>query len=298
MSGRMYSLGGLAGQEIEFKWTDFIQKKGGVMDTSAKPNPELRKATQERKKQPGYRCLGKQRDGNFALSVGVPTGNFSPDALRKLAEVIEEYGNVGHLSTAQSIIIVGIAEQNFYDAREAVMRAGFDVRSIGRDFRQIKCCPGADYSPFGLQRTIPLAEMLEESFRGLPTPVKFKSSISGCPHCCANTMMNDFGIHGMVDGWKVFIGGKMGTVPEIAKEIAASVSSDDIPKYLASVLRVYRDKGEPNERLSKTISRMGFDLFKQEVEALLDKPYDDLITIAKETREKIEASHCVGPLRH
>ena len=67
---------------------DKSPKKDGVMDTSAKPNSELRKATQERKKQPGYRCLGKQRDGNFALLVGIPTENFIPDELRKLAVVI------------------------------------------------------------------------------------------------------------------------------------------------------------------------------------------------------------------
>jgi hypothetical protein len=31
----------------------------------------------ERNKQTGRRCLGKQRDGNYALSVGVATGCFT-----------------------------------------------------------------------------------------------------------------------------------------------------------------------------------------------------------------------------
>jgi len=264
------------------------------MDTSVQPNAELRKATVERKKQAGYRCLGKQRDGSYALSVGVPTACFSPQQLRSLADVVEKYASVGHFSTAQSMIIVGIKEQDYYRARQAIMDAGFEVRSIGRDVRQVKCCPGADFSPFGLQRTFPMATMLEETFRGVPTPMKFKISVSGCPNCCANTKLNDFGIHGMMDGWKIFVGGKMGNTPAIAQEIASSVPSDDVPKYLAAVLRTYKEQAEPDERLAKTIERVGLSAFGEHVEKYLDTPYDDLAAMAKEAREAAERSQCIG----
>lgn len=266
------------------------------MDTKAQANPELRKATTERKNAPGYRCLGKQRDGNYALSVGIPTACFAPAQLRKLAEIIERYAKVGHLSTAQSLIIVGIKEADFYEARQAVIDAGFEVRSIGRDVRQAKCCPGADFSPFGLQRTFPMAEHLEETFRGLPTPMKFKISVSGCPNCCANTKLNDFGIHGMADGWKIFVGGKMGNTPAIARELASSVASDDVPKYLAAVLRVYNQRADPNERLAATIERLGLDVFAVEVQEKLGMPYDDLARRAKEARKAVECAECIGPL--
>ncbi len=268
------------------------------MDTSAPPDRALRKATVERKKQSGYRCLAKQRDGNYALSVGIPTGCFSGEQLHQLADVIDKYAKVGHLSTAQSLIIVGIPQHQYYQARQAVLDAGFDVRSIGRDVRQVKCCPGADFSPFGLQRTFPLAIALEKAFRGLPTPMKFKISVSGCPNCCANTMMNDFGIHGTVDGWKVFVGGKMGTVPAIAEELASGVSTDDVPKYLAAVLRVYMKESQPDERLGKTISRVGFDPFRQNVMSQIDTPFDDLIQTAKDARDKAKTSQCLGSLKN
>ena len=266
------------------------------MDTSAQPNTELRRATLESKKKSGYRCLGKQRDGSYALSVGVPTACFSPQQLRKLAEVVEKYATVGHFSTAQSLIIVGIKEEDYYSARQAVMDAGFEVRSVGRDVRQVKCCPGADFSPFGLQRTFPMATALEETFRGVPTPMKFKISVSGCPNCCANTKLNDFGIHGMTDGWKIFVGGKMGNTPAIAHEIASSVPSDDVPKYLAAVIRTYRDQARREERLAATIARIGLEQFKDAVESSLDTPYDDLAAMAREARETAERSRCIGPL--
>jgi dissimilatory sulfite reductase (desulfoviridin) alpha/beta subunit len=269
-----------------------------MMDTSAQPNAELRKATLQRKKQSGYRCLEKQRDGNYALSVGIPTACFSAEQLHKLADVVEEYGQVGHFSTGQSMIIVGIKQQDYYKARQSVMDAGFDVRSIGRDVRQVKCCPGADFSPFGLQRTFPMATMLEETFRGLPTPMKFKISVSGCPNCCANTKLNDFGIHGTTDGWKIFVGGKMGNTPAIAQEMASSVPSADVPKFLAAVLRTYRDLAGADERLAMTIERVGLREFKGAVEKCLDMSYEDLASLAKQAREAAEQSECIGPLGH
>jgi len=264
------------------------------METYEKPNPDLRNATIQRKKVPGYRCLGKQRDGNYALMVGVPTGTVDADQLSNLAGVIRDYGQAGHFTTAQSMVIVGIAEENFQQAKRAVREAGFDVRSIGRDVRQVKCCAGANLSPFGMQKTPPMAVHLEGLFRGLPTPMKFKISVSGCPNCCANTMLNDFGIHGMVNGWKIFIGGKMGTVPAIAQELATNVASDEVAAYLAAVLRAYKETAEPNERLAKTISRSGFEVFKAKVEAGLEIPFDDVIREAREARKRAESSDCIG----
>ncbi|GJQ57936.1 MAG: hypothetical protein D8M57_00910 [Candidatus Scalindua sp. AMX11] len=263
------------------------------METTAIPDPELRQETIERKKQPGYRCLGKQRDGNYSLCIGIPTACFSGAQLRELSEIIEKFATVGHFSTAQSLIIVGIPEQKYHDARRAVLDAGFEIRSVGRDVRQVKSCTGADFSPFGLQRTIPLATELEKMFRGLPTPMKFKVSVSGCPNCCANTKLNDFGIHGTVDGWKVFIGGKMGATPVTAEELASGVQPDEVPKYLAAVLRVYRKEAQPNERLAKTLSRIGFDTFRTDILSILDTPFDDLTRIAQDACEKAAASHCI-----
>lgn len=264
------------------------------MDTSAKLDVELRKATAERKKQPGHRCLGKQRDGGFALVVGVPTACFTPQQLRSLADIVERYASVSHLSTAQSMILVGIARQDYYAARQAVLDAGFQIRSVGHDVYHIKCCPGADFSPFGLQRTFSLVTYLEETFRCLPLPSKLKIAVSGCANCCANTRLSDFGIHAVTGGWRIFIGGKMGLAPVVAQMIALSVDTDAVPKYLAALVRAYRELAQPGERLFKTIDRLGIETFKTALESYLDHPYDDLAAEAKQARLAMEQDPCTG----
>lgn len=263
------------------------------MDTSAQLDVELRKATAKRKKQPGHRCLGKQRDGGYALIVGVPTACFTPQQLRSLADIVERYAGVSHLSTAQSMILLGISRQDYYPARQAVLKAGFQVRSVGHDVYHVKCCPGADFSPFGLQRTFSLVTHLEETFRCLPMPMKVKVSVSGCANCCSNTRVSDFGIHATSDGWRIYIGGKMGMAPVVAQMIALSVPADEVPKYLAAVLRAYRELAQPNERLFKTIERLGLEEFKNALEPFLDLPYDDLAAEAKQARQEMEQAECI-----
>ncbi len=88
----------------------------------------------------------------------------------------------------------------------------------------------------------------------------------------------------------------MGNVPAIAQEIASSVSSEDVPKYLAAVIRTYRGQAKPDERLAVTIERVGLSQFKDAVEGALDTPYDDLAAMAKEAREAAKCSQCLGPL--
>jgi NAD(P)H-nitrite reductase large subunit len=267
-----------------------------MIDTSAELDIELRKATVERKKQSGHRCLGKQRDGGFALIVGVPTACFTAQQLRSLADIVERYASVSHLSTAQSIILLGISRQNYYPARQAVLDAGFQIRSVGHDVYHVKCCPGADFSPFGLQRTFSLVTYLEDIFRCLPMPVKIKISVSGCANCCANTRLSDFGIHATSKGWRVYIGGKMGLAPVVAQMVALSITTYEVPKYLAAMLRAYRDLAQPNERLFKTIERLGFETFKSEMEQYLDQPYDDLAEEARRSRQAMEQGETIGPV--
>ncbi|MDR4499661.1 MAG: hypothetical protein MRK02_17340 [Candidatus Scalindua sp.] len=73
---------------------------------------------------PAIDVSGKQRDGNYALCVGIPTGCFSAAQLRKLSDIIEKFAAVGHFSTAQSLIIAGIPERQYYNVKQAVLGSG------------------------------------------------------------------------------------------------------------------------------------------------------------------------------
>ena len=86
----------------------------------------------------------------------------------------------------------------------------------------------------------------------------------------------------------------MGLAPVVAQMLALSVSSDEVPKYLAAMLRAYRELAQPNERPFKTIERLGFEAFKNELEKYLDLAYDDLAAEAKQSRLAMEQGDTIG----
>jgi dissimilatory sulfite reductase (desulfoviridin) alpha/beta subunit len=56
----------------------------------------------------------------------------------------------------------------------------------------------------------------------------------------------------------------------IAQELVSDVQTDEVCKYLAAVLRAYRELDEPDDRLITTINRVGFDDFKKAVKSKLE----------------------------
>ena len=88
----------------------------------------------------------------------------------------------------------------------------------------------------------------------------------------------------------------MGLAPVVAQMIALSVSADEVPRYLAALLRAYRKLAQPNERLFKTIERFGFEEFKSEMEQYLDLAYDDLAEEARQSRLAMEQGETIGPV--
>ncbi len=66
-------------------------------------------------------------------------------------------------------------------------------------------------------------------------------------------------------------------------------------KYLAAVLRAYRELAQPNEKLAMTLKRLGLDEFKAAVVQALDLPYDDLAAAAQQARQDMEQALRIGP---
>jgi dissimilatory sulfite reductase (desulfoviridin) alpha/beta subunit len=62
---------------------------------------------------------------------------------------------------------------------------------------------------------------------------------------------------------------------------------------LSQLKLTVRDLAKPDERLSTTINRVGFEEFKKTVESKLEQPLDDLIQEANDVREKERNAECI-----
>lgn len=66
-------------------------------------------------------------------------------------------------------------------------------------------------------------------------------------------------------GWKVYLGGKFGTKPFLAYEIAPFVTDEEAIRIAERAVDAYAKHGAKRERLRDTIDRVGLDTFLEEV---------------------------------
>ena len=78
----------------------------------------------------------------------------------------------------------------------------------------MKSCVGHDLVPLrraGLASAWP--STLELRYRGLRSPHKLKSAVSGCARECAEAQSKDFGVIATENGWNLYVGGNGGMTP-------------------------------------------------------------------------------------
>jgi len=135
--------------------------------------------------------------------------------------------------------------------------------ALGQQARPRPCsvhaCPGAAGCPNGLRDTFAVARRLEALLTGLALPAKVKAGISGCPRCCAESMVRDIGLIGRRNGWSVVFGGSAGIAPRTGGVLADGLADDEALDLIARVLQTYSENSRTNERTARFAQRLGDD---------------------------------------
>jgi len=125
--------------------------------------------------------------------LGVPGGFLSPELMRRLADLAEEFGD-GHLRwTTAGSIEFGVERDRLLEAAAAANEAGLDVGSTGDDIRNLSACPGSYRCDLALVNAPDIAFALgratidDQQYPGFPN--KLKTGVSGCPNDCVRAQM-------------------------------------------------------------------------------------------------------------
>jgi len=95
-----------------------------------------------------------------------------------------------------------------------------------------------------------MAIALELRYRGLRSPHKIKSAVSGCARECAEARGKDFGIIATDKGWNLYVAGNGGMKPRHAELIASDLSKADLIKYIDRFLMFYVRTADRLQRTS------------------------------------------------
>lgn len=200
-----------------------------------------------------------QRDRKtYAITPHLPAGLATPEQLEQIAAVARRYNARLKLSSAQRVVIIGLAEEDL-DAAWADLAGMRRGKPFGPCVRSVKICPGTDFCKRGQQDSVRVGLKLDEQFQAIELPWKLKMSVSGCMNDCAEACIKDIALLGTPKGWHLQVGGNGGSAPRLSQRLLEHLATEE--ETLAAVERLVTWYVAQNRkcRLGKLVEEVGLD---------------------------------------
>lgn len=101
-----------------------------------------------------------------------------------------------------------------------------------------------------------MAVRLEERYKSIRAPHKFKGGVSGCVRECAEAQSKDFGLIATDKGFNIFVGGNGGATPRHCDLLAKDVPPDDVVPILDRYLSFYIRTADKLQRTARWIENL------------------------------------------
>jgi nitrite reductase (NADH) large subunit len=198
-----------------------------------------------------------QRGGTYSVVPRIPGGEITPEKLIVIGEVAQKYGLYTKITGGQRIDMFGAHVGDLPAIWEQLIEAGFESgQAYGKSLRTVKSCVGTTWCRFGVQDAVSFAIEVENRYKGLRSPHKLKSAVSGCIRECAEAQSKDFGIIATEKGWNLYVCGNGGSKPRHAELLATDVSSEMCLKLIDRFLMFYIKTAEPLQRTAPWLDKM------------------------------------------
>ena len=246
---------------------------------------------------------GQRQDEEQMVRTKLPMGQITSEQLSCMADFGEKYSHgILHVTTRQDIQFHYVKINNVPQGLQDLADNGLTTReACGNTVRNVTACHKAgtcaeetfDVTPYGNAITnYLLRHSLTQNL-----PRKFKISLGGCAGC-GLAPIHDIGLKAIVRkengrdvrGFKVLIGGGLGSFPHGAKLLTEFVTTENLLRLCEAIVSVfdkYGDKINRNKaRLKFVLDKLGLEktkeLFEEEYAALEGKQYDP-IQVPEET---------------
>ncbi len=198
-----------------------------------------------------------QRNGSYSIVPRIPGGEITPDRLIVIGEVARDFGLYTKITGGQRIDLFGARVDQLPSIWARLVAAGFESgHAYGRSLRTVKSCVGQTWCRYGVQDSVRMAIDLELRYRGLRSPHKLKSAVSGCARECAEARSKDFGVIATANGWNLYVGGNGGAVPRHADLLAQDLTDDQLVRLIDRFLMFYIRTADRLERTSVWLERI------------------------------------------
>lgn len=198
-----------------------------------------------------------QRNGSYSIVPRIPGGEITPERLIVIGEVARDFGLYTKITGGQRIDLFGARVDQLPLIWTRLVDAGFESgHAYGKSLRTVKSCVGQTWCRYGVQDSVKMAIDLELRYRGLRSPHKLKSAVSGCARECAEARGKDFGIIATAQGWNLYVGGNGGATPRHADLLAQDLSDAELVRLIDRFLMFYIRTADRLERTSTWLDRI------------------------------------------
>ncbi|MFG2733830.1 nitrite reductase large subunit NirB [Streptomyces harbinensis] len=230
-----------------------------------------------------------QRNGSYSVVPRIPGGEITPEKLIVIGEVARDFGLYTKITGGQRIDLFGARVDQLPAIWGRLVDAGFESgHAYGKSLRTVKSCVGSTWCRYGVQDSVRMAIDLELRYRGLRSPHKLKSGVSGCARECAEAMGKDFGVIATANGWNLYVGGNGGATPRHADLLAQDLSDAELVQLIDRFLMFYIRTADRLERTSVWLERIEGGL-----DHVRDVVVHDSLGICEEL-EALMAAHVAG----
>ena len=276
----------------------------------------------ERLKWAGMYAHG-QHDDYFMMRTKVPGGYLTPDQAEVIGEVASEYATAPpehggeeqnpiwgdaylDITTRQDIQKHWIEVEDVPEIWEKYDEVDLTtIQGCGDSARNVLGCPAAgldDHECFNAQPVIEaVSDFFTENREYANLPRKFKMTITGCRHDCAQSQINDIGmvparktVEGGQDiyGFHARVGGGLSDGPRMASNLDVFVRPEDAVEFTRAVAQTFKELGDRHNRgvcrMRYLVQQMGPEKFE---EAVRDRCSVDLDTRGVDLTEGYRGDH-------
>jgi sulfite reductase (NADPH) hemoprotein beta-component len=220
-------------------------------------------------RQPGYRIV------NISLKEhGVAPGDATDQQMDALADIAEQFsfGEI-RVTHEQNLVLADVQQQDLLDVWKALDAQQLATANLGT-VNDMICCPGLDFCSLANASSISIAKQINEAFtdyQDLYDYGEVKLKMSGCMNACGHHHVGHIGILGVDkkgEEWYQFtLGGDATNDAAIGTRLGPAIAKDQVGNAVSTIMQVYREQREGNERLLDTFRRVGIDPFKDRVYA-------------------------------
>lgn len=226
-----------------------------------------------------------QKDGTYSVIPRIPGGEITAEKLVTLGKIAKRWGLHTKITGGQRIDMLGAKLEALPLIWQALVSAGFESgHAYGKAMRTVKSCVGSDWCRFGVQDSTRMAIRVENRYKGIRSPHKLKSAVSGCVRECAEAQSKDFGFIATDKGWNVYVCGNGGAHPRHADLLVTNVDADTAIRLMDRFIMFYIRTADRLTRTSVWLDKMegGIDRLRQII-------VDDALGIAADLEQEMAA---------